>query len=289
MQIEPLNLSHQNLLEERLRSLNLFLSEYSFANLYLFRHIHQYQVIKCFDEIFIKGVTRDGVAYIMPTSLPATLSPEILQAILTEAQVLFPIPESWLSSLEKLILQTSFNEADSDYLFTTSKLAHFPGRHLQKKRNLVNQLLDTYEIRAENLSDQLTKAQQILENWQQEHANALLETDYIACQEAIQNFHNLHLHGRIIYIDERPEGFIIGEKVSKDCYVAHFSKAKRSIKGLYQYLYQDLAQSIEGTCSWINIEQDLGISALRSAKHSYLPDQLLHKWRIQLSFPNSLK
>jgi hypothetical protein len=282
MEIEPLDLTHQQLLETKFRTLNLLLSEYTFANLYLFRDLHRYQVIKFQKEVFIKGITRDHVTFYMPTEDPAKLSPLLLQNLLAQADILFPIPESWLPSLEKYLTQASFKEDDNDYLFATSKLAHFPGRHLSKKRNLVKQLLNTHEIKAENLSNQLDDAHQILENWQKEHIGDPVETDYKECREAIHLFHDLHLHGRIIYVDQQSAGFTIGEWVSKECYVVHFSKASRTIKGLYQYLYEDLAQSLEGRCSWINIEQDLGLPAIRDSKHSYLPDNLLHKWRVKL-------
>jgi hypothetical protein len=283
MQVDPLNLSHQNLLEQRFRLLDLPISEYSFANLYLFRHIHEYQVLKYREEVFIKGKTRDQVSFIMLTSHPSKLSSQLLRTVVEEAEVLFPIPESWLPFFEKILLQSSFNEADSDYLYMTSKLAHFPGRYLHKKRNLVGQLLHEHDVRGEDLSSHLNEAEQILEFWKEEYGDDFAETDYFACQEAIQLFQSLHLHGRIIYVDQRPAGFTIGEWTSKDCYTVHFSKADRKTKGLYQYAYQDLGQLIEETTAWINLEQDLGIPALRNSKHSYLPDQLLHKWRVQLA------
>jgi hypothetical protein len=285
MQIDSLNLSHRDLIEDKFHKLNLSLSEYSFANLYLFRELYHYQLLTCDEEVFIKGITRDNVSFIMLTSHPENLSFELLKSIVSEAQILFPISESWLISLEKHTLQASFKKEDSDYLFATPKLAHFPGRHLSKKRNLVKQLLETHEIKAENFNNQLDDALKILESWQQAHADLPLETDYKACQEAIYHFQNLHLHGRIIYVDQLPAGFAIGEWISKDCYVVHFCKASRTIKGLYQYLYQDIAQSVEGTHPWINLEQDLGLTALRDSKKSYLPDQFLRKWRVLLNFP----
>ena len=284
MQIEPLNISHQVLLESRFRELNVSLSEYSFANLYLFRELHRYHVIKCNEEIFVKGITRDSVPFIMLTSHPAKLSPLLLQCIHSEAQIIFPLPEDWLPSLKKFLLQASFKDEDSDYLYSTSKLAYFPGRYLSKKRNLVKQLLNAHVVKAENLSKQIGDAEQILKSWQQEHAGDPIETDYTACEEALQNMQVLQLQGRIIYIDQHPAGFTLGERISKDCFVVHFSKASRSSKGLYQYLYQDIAQSIDENCLWINLEQDLGLPALRDSKRSYLPDHLLRKWRVQLQW-----
>jgi uncharacterized protein len=284
MQIENLNLSHQRLLENKFRELNLSLSEYSFANLYLFRELHRYQVIQYNEEIFIKGITRDQVPHIMLTSPPAKISPLYLQSILSEAQILFPIPEIWLNDLERFLLQASFKEEECDYLYAKSKLAQLPGRNLSKKRNLIKQLLNAHEVKAENITKQVGDAEQILRWWQKEHAEDRTETDYKACHEAIKNLDLLRLQGRIIYIDQYPAAFAIGEKISEDCFAVHFSKALRSIKGLYQYLFQDLAQTLEVDCLWINLEQDLGIPGIRDTKRSYLPDRLGRKWRIQLQF-----
>lgn len=279
MHIEPLNLSHQKLLKKRLHDLQPLLSEYSFANLYLFRQLHRYQVITDQGEVFIQGMTRDHVSYLMLTSEPTKVSLTLLHSLMTRVQILFPIPDKWLPFLESSFSQIIFKEADSDYLFATSKLAHFPGRHLSNKRNLVSQLLNQHEVKAENLSTQFSDAKHILEKWENQE-NHKTETDYTSCLEALERFKELHLHGRILYIDQQPAGFTIGEWISKECYVVHFGKALRSIKGLYQYLYQDLAQAVEGTCTWMNLEADLGIPSLHNAKHSYLPDQMLHKWRL---------
>jgi hypothetical protein len=281
MQIEPLSLSHQGLIGSKFHQLNLPISEYSFANLYLFRHIHHYKVIKFEEEVFIKGLSRDQVPFLMITRHPVQISQLILQKVLSQAQILFPIPENWLTLLEKWLLQASFKEADSDYLYATPKLAHYPGRHLDGKRNQVKQLLNHYELKSENLT-QFHDARQILETWQKEHGTNLHQTDYFSCLEAIQDFHLLNLHGRMTYVNQRPAGLMIGEWLSKDCYVVHFSKALQSFKGLYQYLYQDLARSLEKTCAWINLEQDLGIPSLRVSKLSYQPDLLIKKWRVQL-------
>jgi uncharacterized protein len=283
MQMEPLNFSYQNLLGNKFQQLNLFLSEYSFAGLYLFRHLHHYEVFEIDGEVFIKGITRDNTSYIMLTSHPERISNRLLQEALAYAEVIFPIPEQWLTAFHHSLLQMSFKEEDSDYLYKTQRLATYTGRHLDGKRNQVKQLLTHYEVKTEKISQQMDDLQQILDHWQTEHDEDFNETDYFSCQEAIHNFHRLHLDGQVTYVDQHPSGFTIGEWLSKDCYIVHFSKALHSIRGLYQYLIQHLAQSVEGSCSWMNLEQDLGIEALRYSKLSYHPELLIKKWRIQLT------
>jgi uncharacterized protein len=166
-------------------------------------------------------------------------------------------------------------------IFTLFKLAHYPGRHLDGKRNQGKQFVNHYEIRKEDLSQYIHDAQHVLDKWQSEH-NDNNQTDYSSCQEALYNLERLHLHGFIVYADQLPAGFVIGERSASDYYIVHFSKGVRSIKGIYQYLFQELAKSLEGTCPWINLEQDLGIPTIRNSKLSYHPDMLVKKWRVIL-------
>lgn len=280
MQIEPLNLSHQTIIESKFRLLHISFSEYSFANLYLFRQLHHYEVIKLQEDIFIRGITRDNTSFIMLTSHPESISIQSLQQLLPLSQILFPVPDSWLLTLDKWTVQASFKEEESDYLYHTLKLATYFGRHLDGKRNQVKQLLDHHQVKIESFAHQVKEAQDILDIWQEEHKDT--QTDYSSCREAIQKFQLLHLHGFIVYVDEEPTGFIIGEWINQDCYTVHFSKALPSIKGIYQYLFQELAQSIKDVSSWMNLEQDLGIPALRYSKLSYHPDLLAKKWRVQM-------
>lgn len=283
MHIEPLSLDHQDLLENAFHLMNLSLSEYSFANLYLFRQVHQYEVIRWEDSIFIKGITRDKVPFIMLTSSPERIAIPVLRQVSSLAEMFFPIPENWLVFFEKILLQANFQDDDNDYLYAASKFVTYAGRHLDGPRYHVKQLLHHHEVRSENLSEQFIDAYSILDLWHAEYSNNLSETDYFSCKEAIHLFHRLHLHGRIVYIDQKPAGFVIGEWISKDCYAIHFSKALRSIKGVYQYLFQDLAREIGNLCKWINLEQDLGIPTLRYSKFSYHPDDLAKKWRIKIN------
>lgn len=276
MKIEKLDLVHQSLLEEKFHLMQLNLSEYSFANLYLFRHVHDYEVMFDRDEVFIKGNTRDGKAFIMLTS-----SPELLKDFDFGPVLLYPIPQEWIHYFERKIEQSSICEADSDYVFSVDKFAHYPGRDLSKKRNQVKQFLDHHtvesrEYRPEDKEDALF----VLKHWQGDRDRDT--TDYFQFQESVELFDRLRLHGRIFHVDGKPEGLMIGEWLNKSYYVLHFNKACKDVLGLYQYMYQDLAQSLEGKCEYINLEQDLGLPALRQAKHSYHPDFLIHKWRLLL-------
>ena len=89
----------------------------------------------------------------------------------------------------------------------------------------------------------------------------------------------LGLCGRIAYANGVPIGFTLGELLTPTTALLHFAKSLHSVKGATPYLYKDFASHLPASVQWINLEQDLGIPALRKAKEAYAPDQLLTKWK----------
>lgn len=284
MQIESLSLIHQNFLEKKLQQLNLPFSEYSFANLYLFRSLHQYEVIHCREELFIRGMTRDKVPFMMLTSHPSQIPPQSIQEALKLAQIFFPIPDNWFNFFNKGKGEASFNEEDSDYLYKSSTLATYAGRHLDGKRNLVKRFLDHHEVIIKNLPEQFEDALGILDLWQAEQTQSISETDYLPCKEALSCLQQLHLRGLIVYVNKQPAGFVIGERMNQNFFAVHFSKGLHAFPGIYPFLFREIAGLIQKTCLWINLEQDLGIPGLRESKLSYHPQLVAKKWRLPIDY-----
>jgi len=280
---EKLEFHHQLLLEAKFKNLNLNLSEYAFANLYLFRMKHAYELL-FEDELFIKGRTREGQPFLMPTSHPKEWSKETFKFICEQPDPLYPIPFEWLGYFEKYSKSFSFYEADSDYLFLTDKIALYPGRNLSKKRSLVKQLFEQHQVKSCLFqSEYKREALEIIEMWQDETSFDKDETDYNSVVEAIHFYDELHLHGRLYLVDGTPKGILIGESLNNSCFAFHFVKASRSVHGLNQFMFQDFTQSLEKKYQLLNFEQDLGLPNLRQTKHSYQPDQLLQKYHVYLA------
>src|SRR5437899_1024546 len=106
MKSEKIDLRHQAVISEAFSKLTVELSEYSFANLYLFRDIHEYSVWHN-DELFIQGKTYDGHSFLMPTSMDSLQSKIGLELLASHANFFFPIPESWLSSINPELFSIS--------------------------------------------------------------------------------------------------------------------------------------------------------------------------------------
>lgn len=276
MRVEPISLSHAQLLSESFRKLQLDISEYSFANLYLFRKTHAYTLL--FDDaLFIKGQSYDGKTFIMPTTDIRTYDKEALKRQLKDVDFLFPIPEEWLPVFEKAGFKSSFLEQDSDYVYQLEKLINYPGRHLSSRRNLLYQFEEEYSAVSSPLSKE---AVEVLEAWRvlPQHQIA----DYEPCKEAIEQREQLGLLGRMYTIDQKPAGFIIGEQLNDHMVVIHFAKADIQYKGIYPYMYHSFAKELEGRFQFLNWEQDLGVHGLKQSKNAYQPDKLVRKYRVHL-------
>ena len=275
-------MDHRGLLQERLRAVKVPLSEYSFANIYLFRHAHAYEVLPE-DGVFIRGRSYEGSPFVMPTVDIRALDTSHLRSIMGEADFLFPIPEEWLEGLESNVFEHTYTEGDSDYLFRTDKMASFSGRKLHKKRNLMRQFQRSYSHEARPLTqDRLGDARAVLDQWQRDTGEGPEQTDYGPCQEALDLYEELVLCGAIYYVDDEPAGFIVGEELNEETFSLHFAKARKEFKGIYEQMYNTFANVLPRRYRYMNFEQDLGKAALRIAKSSYDPDILLKKYRVAL-------
>jgi uncharacterized protein len=282
MLIEKLDLLHKDILVPRLKAVHISLSEYSFANLYLFRRNHDYKVITD-REVFVKGISYDGRTYLMPTVDVRTLDPPYLKGLMTDVDFLFPIPEAWLTAFDERSFEIAFIGGDADYLYTVAKMSTLGGRKLHKKRNLLKQFLEGYAHDALPLTnDKLDEARFILEDWVKTSSMNPDDTDYGPCREALERYEELVLCGGIYYAEGEPAGFVLGEELGADTFVLHFAKARTKFKGIYQYMFNTFAKILPPKYKYLNLEQDLDQENLRVFKGSYAPDAMLRKARVSL-------
>lgn len=282
MKIEKLDLHHKDALAPLLRAITVPLSEYCFANLYLFRESHGYEVLSDGD-IFIKGRTYDGFTYLMPTVPAARLDGARLRELLRDVDFLFPVPEEWLGSFDPGQYEVTFHAGDADYLYTMEKMTTLAGRKLHKKRNLLKQFVESYRHEALPLTDaHMNDARGILDAWQKDTRLDAGQTDFGPCREALDRYEELMLCGGIYYADGEPAGFVLGEEVNDETYVLHFAKARTKFKGVYQFMFNNFAKILPPKYKFLNLEQDLDKENLRVFKSSYVPDALVKKARVRL-------
>ncbi|MGA1847205.1 DUF2156 domain-containing protein [Deferribacter abyssi] len=284
---ERICLKHKQILFDRLKKVNTMISEYNFANIYLFRDKHNYEL--CWYDrkdnskyLFIKGVTYDGLLYIMPTINLIEIPKDIIVDVLNFVDTIFPVDEKWLNYLKDQFV-FDYKDGDSDYIYTVEKISTYKGRKLHKKRNLLKQFYRLYKHECKPLTcNFVNDAKTVLDLWVDENELDREATDYYACLEALNLLDELVLCGLIYYVEGKPAGFILGEEHNDDMFVIHFAKGLKKFKGIYQFIYNDFAKRLPKRYKYLNFEQDLGQMALRKAKSSYYPDILLKKIRISL-------
>ena len=215
MKIEKLGIEHKDLLVPLLKSIKQPLSEYTFPNLYLFRQNHDYEVVLD-KEVFVRGRSYDGHAYLMPTTDLHTIDIAYLKEMMRTVEYLFPIPEALSSIFDPDEFDISFAGGEADYVYTVEKMSTLKGRNLHKKRNLLKQFLELYQHDAKPLTnDRLYDARFILKDWLATTEMDPADTDHASCLEALERYDELILCGGIYYAAGEPAGFVLGEELNE--------------------------------------------------------------------------
>lgn len=281
--IEAIDLKHHDCLTDRFHQMNLQISDYTFANVYLFRKISNYEFVKKECGLFVAGQNRQKHCYIMPLTDPSGCDIQTFTEILEKRDFFFPIPEGWLSCFPEDKFCINYDDSESDYIYLTEKMAAFEGRQYVRHRNHLHQFLSSYDPVGENISmNNFKDALSVLDEWQNMSELTPDKTDFEQCSEALQKFSGLALWGIIYYIAREPAGFIIGEELNQDTFCLHFAKASTKYHGIYEFMFNDTAKILQPQYKYLNLEEDMGSKNLRKTKGSYGPEFILKKYRVGL-------
>ena len=250
-------------------------SEFTFANIYLFRDTHNYLLSHLPDGLVIILGSDQGRRFFMsPFGLPEK---PVLDLLMASHQRMKCVAGPQKAPLEAMGFLVTEDRDNFDYLYLRRELAELAGRKFQKKRNLIKGFLHDYHCEGrplipENLPDALA----ILETWRSEHDSP---GDYAAAREALEKNEELQLCGGIYYVEGEPAAFTLGEELAcGTSFVIHFEKALNRYRGIYQFINQAFASIIGDRYTTINREQDLGEEGLRHSKLSYRPSGFIEKY-----------
>ncbi|SIQ52775.1 hypothetical protein SAMN05920897_11061 [Alkalispirochaeta americana] len=280
--VAPLSFSQRDALHPRLALLPEGISEFTFAGLYLFRDTYAYRVSSLPGDHLVVAGEREGSPFCMlPCGLPQ--DPDLLGDLLGRFGYIKGLgepqaDESWVW-LEQQGYTIQEDRDNFDYLYLRTDLAELAGKRYHKKRNHVNAFINNYlyderPLTPENREDALS----ILERWQASRED---RNDYIAAREALERFQELDLRGYLVYVDNEPAAYTLGEPLMKGrSFVVHFEKALDHYRGIYQFINKAFATILPRHYTWINREQDLGDPGLRQAKMTYRPWGFVKKYRV---------
>ena len=262
-------------------------SEYTFANLYLFRRRYDYHVSKVAGKTFIISGTQPpaeegGKAkkfFMTPCAAPGR---GILEALFKTHDYWKGISDSILTPgrehMEEWGMRFTEDRDNFDYLYLRTDLAELPGKKYHKKRNLVNAFHASHSSwEAKPLAEaSIPDALGILDKWRREKG---FDGDYLAATEALENCEGLYQQGAVYYVEGKPAAWCLGESLARgSMFAVHFEKALEEFKGIYQFINQSFAASLPAQYTHINREQDLGDEGLRQAKMTYRPCGFVRKF-----------
>jgi hypothetical protein len=167
-----------------------------------------------------------------------------------------------------------------DYLYHTRDLAELAGHKYAKKRNLIAQFNKLTaaggQVRVEALTPENNGAcLTLLDRWAHD-PEAGAHLDMLNCERkaiinGLKHFTLLELNGILVKVGGEISGFAFGSRLSDGVFVLNFEKALDNIKGIYQFLDNELARRLPHRYSFINKESDLEKPGLAKTKESYYP------------------
>lgn len=271
MRGEPLDLAHRSRIEALLTALDTGFSEYSFANLYLFRRPHGYRFLDG-DAPCVHGMTYDGRRHVMPLT---PVEPDMIGQ-LHPGEMLYPVDTGDLAALPAH--RATFDAADSDYIYATPDLARLEGAR-DKGRQAAIFDREQQPVLVIDPPDAEPLAFAVLDRWIEESGRARADTDYDECAEAIALGDQLGLECALVVARGAALGFLLASRLPDGSKAVHFAKGSRVLTGCYPWLFSRYAAA--SGVARLNFEQDLGKPGFRQAKRALGPVGQLHKYRIE--------
>ncbi|MHB8069153.1 MAG: DUF2156 domain-containing protein [Desulfobaccales bacterium] len=294
-EFKPLGLEDQEILHRLLWEYQPETSELTFTNLLIWKDYYKLSWSLERHWLLIIGDSAAGRAWAFPPIGPpsrAEICRKLLLWLQEEKGVRFPRIERADNRLVQELagapgLMVEPLRDHFDYLYRTADLVLLQGHNYQAQRNHINHMQRAYVYAYEPLQERhLPACLDLAEIWCAQKGcieDLSLTGEWEAVKSSLRNFHQLHLQGGVILINNQVEAFTLGELLNQETAVVHIEKANPAISGLYAVINQEFCRHVWPQVPFINREQDLGVPGLRSAKLSYQPQRLIEKFRIQLA------
>jgi hypothetical protein len=184
---------------------------------------------------------------------------------------------------------------DPDYLYHTANLIHLKGNPYKSQRAAYNRFVRAHRIRLSpyRLIDR-DACFALFHRWVhqkedippsrsgpgEEVARLMLRDAASAHRVALQEYRDLGLTGRVVWVDECVKAYTFGYPRSREVYCVLLEVADRSIYGLAQYLFREFCREFQ-QYPFVNTMDDSGLPGLARAKRAYHPCQLVPNYIAQ--------
>jgi len=291
-QFKDLSLEEKPLLDTLFKHFPPLLSEFTFTNLFIWRHAYQLKVSRLKNFLCLLSDQGEN-SFFFPAIGEGDMVEcyRVLLQYLKEKGALPKIarvPEAVVAKIDWKAegFVAELDRAQSDYIYLTEDLIKLEGRKYHRKRNHIKQFKEKYTYQYIPLtSEWISECLRLETEWcDLRHCEVIpgLLNESIAIKEAFTHFEELGLKGGAILINGKVEAFTLGEPLNQDTVVIHIEKANSAYEGLYSLINQAFLENQWSEYTYVNREQDLGEEGLRKAKESYFPHHMVNKYTITL-------
>ena len=176
-----------------------------------------------------------------------------------------------------------------DYLYLREELAQLKGKKFDGKRNHIKRFRSAHHNYQYWPFDPAAKdkALALFEKWfaVRQESKFFPRLAYTsqkgAIVEAFRYFKELHLLGGMLWSDHKLMGFTIGSAINPETISVHFLYGDPEARGSSQTMLWQACSKTYHEYKIVDLEQDLGIPGLRSAKLSYHPLRLEEKFEVR--------
>ena len=276
---------------ERLNYEHLDGCDFSFANIYIWKHLFETEACEINGCCLLKYRMYGKLFFCFPFgSGRKTACIDFLkdyckkQGLSLTIKPVLKEQKKWLTDNYPGEFEITEVRDEFDYMYNADDLAYLKGRHFHSKRNHIHNFIKNYDweyepLTTENIQECLEIEQKWLSSKECITDEILNEKEAVCC--ALEEFQQLGLSGGILKVNGKGCAFSIYEPLNQDTAVVHIEKGLRDFEGIYAMINQQTALRICDGYKYINREDDAGEPGIRKAKLSYQPVSLIEKYQAE--------
>ncbi len=297
MQLHPLALEDKSVFDSFASKIDMKLSSYAFAPLYVWCHHFTYYWSYLEDHLCV--FAKYGEDYFLPIlpighpfsfevancafqyCLNSNKNPQIAR--------IENVPES--SLLDFKDAGYHIVQKETEYIYRSEELVNLSGNRYKSKRNAYNAFVARYP--SAKLTpfheDDMEGCFALYDCWHRSRAELCDDEIYLAMLADSASVHRigityakeLGLTGRVVRSENGEiKSYTFGYPLNSDMFCVLYEISDLNITGLAQFIYREFCREIMQNYKWINAMDDSGLENLIRVKLSYHPTSLIPSYTV---------
>lgn len=297
--LQSVELSDKPLFDSCFAACRTRLSDYTFANTYIWRDsIHlRWKLIRDCLCVFANG--DGGLTMLFPPLGPGDSRAAMRECIaicdaynaranLTRWTRIEYVSQEMIGRLESDFVTQPMS---GDYVYSTARMIDLAGGDLASKRQARNRFARRYSVRTEDFHPRhIPACLGLLKTWQDQtiesggsaaSVGVKRAKEVVATMEAMTHADQLGLRGMVLLADDRLIGFTFGEMLDERTCSIVIEKTDREYAGSAQYIFSEFCRQYWAHTEFCNVGDDWDVPSLAWTKQSYRPVGRVDKFVIR--------